>query len=335
MSAPRKRSAIADLAQPDGRDRRPRDRARRSAVLAGSTPRRCPDISKLAALGYKPRVPLDEGLPPTLDWYWEHEARWRRRRDAGREGDCMSPFPQKVARAAGTGASVPVECCQVCGHAPLETVLSLGYMPPVNQMVPIGAGAAAAAVVSDQSPALRASAIWCSSASRSIRSSSSRRNIPTPAARPSCCATISPISTPKSSRNAQARAAGPRHRHRLERRHAALELQEGRPPRARHRADRRQQDRRRAAASRRSSATSRRRRRREVQARARRRRASSRRPTASRISRTCTPSSTASSSCSSPTACSSPNRTISSGCSTRCNTTPSITSTCATIRSPA
>jgi C-methyltransferase C-terminal domain/Putative zinc binding domain/Methyltransferase domain len=46
--------------------------------------------------------------------------------------------PTKVARAAGTGASVPVECCQICGHAPLNTVLSLGYMPPVNQMVPIG-----------------------------------------------------------------------------------------------------------------------------------------------------------------------------------------------------
>jgi hypothetical protein len=46
--------------------------------------------------------------------------------------------PSKVARAAGTGASVPIECCQVCGHAPLDTVLSLGYMPPVNQMVPIG-----------------------------------------------------------------------------------------------------------------------------------------------------------------------------------------------------
>ena len=45
----------------------------------------------------------------------------------------------KVARAAGTGASVPVECCQVCGHAPLASVLSLGYMPPVNQMVPVGA----------------------------------------------------------------------------------------------------------------------------------------------------------------------------------------------------
>ena len=46
--------------------------------------------------------------------------------------------PSKVARAAGTGASVPLECCQVCGHAPLEDVLSLGYMPPVNQMVRIG-----------------------------------------------------------------------------------------------------------------------------------------------------------------------------------------------------
>jgi hypothetical protein len=46
--------------------------------------------------------------------------------------------PMTVARAAGTGASVPVEFCQVCGHAPLEDVLSLGYMPPVNQMVPIG-----------------------------------------------------------------------------------------------------------------------------------------------------------------------------------------------------
>jgi hypothetical protein len=47
--------------------------------------------------------------------------------------------PGKVARAAGTGASVPVECCQICGHAPLEDVLSLGYMPPVNQMVRTGA----------------------------------------------------------------------------------------------------------------------------------------------------------------------------------------------------
>ena len=47
-------------------------------------------------------------------------------------------FPAKVARAAGTGASVPVEACQVCGYDKLETVLSLGYMPPVNQMVKVG-----------------------------------------------------------------------------------------------------------------------------------------------------------------------------------------------------
>lgn len=49
-----------------------------------------------------------------------------------------APRPGKIARAAGTGASVPVECCQICGHAPLDSVLSLGYMPPVNQMVGIG-----------------------------------------------------------------------------------------------------------------------------------------------------------------------------------------------------
>src|SRR5476651_1308974 len=46
--------------------------------------------------------------------------------------------PTKVARGAGTGGSVPVECCQICGHEPLDDVLSLGYMPPVNQMVPVG-----------------------------------------------------------------------------------------------------------------------------------------------------------------------------------------------------
>jgi hypothetical protein len=46
--------------------------------------------------------------------------------------------PTKIAAAAGTGASVPVEQCQICGSDKLDAVLSLGYMPPVNQMVPIG-----------------------------------------------------------------------------------------------------------------------------------------------------------------------------------------------------
>jgi hypothetical protein len=47
-------------------------------------------------------------------------------------------LPERIARAAGTGASVPIEYCQICGNECLETVLSLGYMPPVNQMVPVG-----------------------------------------------------------------------------------------------------------------------------------------------------------------------------------------------------
>jgi nucleoside-diphosphate-sugar epimerase len=47
---------------------------RPSAVLEGSTPRRCPDISKLSTLGYRPRVPLADGLPPMLQWYWDHES---------------------------------------------------------------------------------------------------------------------------------------------------------------------------------------------------------------------------------------------------------------------
>jgi len=38
----------------------------------GSPPRRCPDISKMRALGYEPKVSLAEGLGPVLDWYREH-----------------------------------------------------------------------------------------------------------------------------------------------------------------------------------------------------------------------------------------------------------------------
>jgi len=41
-------------------------------LQAGGTMRRCPDISKLTRLGYKPRVPLEQGLRPTLDWYWSN-----------------------------------------------------------------------------------------------------------------------------------------------------------------------------------------------------------------------------------------------------------------------
>jgi nucleoside-diphosphate-sugar epimerase len=40
---------------------------------AGGTDRRCPDIGKLARLGYVPQVPLATGLPPTVDWYFANE----------------------------------------------------------------------------------------------------------------------------------------------------------------------------------------------------------------------------------------------------------------------
>jgi nucleoside-diphosphate-sugar epimerase len=46
-----------------------------STALPGSTPRRCPDIAKLADLGYRPCVPLDQGLPPAVRWYWDNDRR--------------------------------------------------------------------------------------------------------------------------------------------------------------------------------------------------------------------------------------------------------------------
>lgn len=39
---------------------------------AGGTSRRCPDISKLRALGYTPRIALAEGIVATVRWYDEH-----------------------------------------------------------------------------------------------------------------------------------------------------------------------------------------------------------------------------------------------------------------------
>jgi len=38
----------------------------------GSTPRRCPDIAKLASLGYSPKIGLKQGLPVTARWYVEN-----------------------------------------------------------------------------------------------------------------------------------------------------------------------------------------------------------------------------------------------------------------------
>ena len=41
-------------------------------LTQGSTRRRCPNISKLASLGYRPRISLAQGLPDVVDWYTTH-----------------------------------------------------------------------------------------------------------------------------------------------------------------------------------------------------------------------------------------------------------------------
>jgi nucleoside-diphosphate-sugar epimerase len=41
----------------------------------GGTLRRCPDITRIRALGYAPRVPLDQGLAATVKWYAAHAPR--------------------------------------------------------------------------------------------------------------------------------------------------------------------------------------------------------------------------------------------------------------------
>ncbi len=40
-----------------------------SKLPKGGTIRRCPNISKLKKLGYKPKIRINEGLKPMLDWY--------------------------------------------------------------------------------------------------------------------------------------------------------------------------------------------------------------------------------------------------------------------------
>ena len=42
---------------------------------SGGTLRRCPDISRLARLGYRPRYSLEQGLVPTVEWYWKQLSR--------------------------------------------------------------------------------------------------------------------------------------------------------------------------------------------------------------------------------------------------------------------
>ena len=45
---------------------------RSGAAPAGATRRRCPDIGKMRALGWSPKVGLDDGLERTVAWYADH-----------------------------------------------------------------------------------------------------------------------------------------------------------------------------------------------------------------------------------------------------------------------
>lgn len=64
--------SIADVATRIGR-RHGRDiEIAPTALREGSTPRRCPDMTKLRALGFAPRVDFDAGLERTAQWYDDH-----------------------------------------------------------------------------------------------------------------------------------------------------------------------------------------------------------------------------------------------------------------------
>ena len=40
-----------------------------SVIAKGGTLRRCPDITKLKKLGYKPKIKIKNGLIPMINWY--------------------------------------------------------------------------------------------------------------------------------------------------------------------------------------------------------------------------------------------------------------------------
>jgi nucleoside-diphosphate-sugar epimerase len=61
--------AITDVARMVGEFYDRRINVVAGPLAEGGTPRRCPDIAKLKALGYRPRMTLSEGLPVLARWY--------------------------------------------------------------------------------------------------------------------------------------------------------------------------------------------------------------------------------------------------------------------------
>lgn len=65
-------TSVENLAQEVGRCFGRAISVRPGSLLAGSTPRRCPDINKLRALGFAPKISLSEGLAKTVRWYQDN-----------------------------------------------------------------------------------------------------------------------------------------------------------------------------------------------------------------------------------------------------------------------
>jgi nucleoside-diphosphate-sugar epimerase len=63
---------IADLARLIARALSRAVEIRPGELTAGSTVRRCPDIGRVGALGYRPRIRLAAGLPAVVGWYDQH-----------------------------------------------------------------------------------------------------------------------------------------------------------------------------------------------------------------------------------------------------------------------
>ncbi len=100
-----------------------------SPLREGSVARRCPDISKLRALGYAPTI----SLPSVC-----------RRSSIGTlaTGTFSRPPPERETPSMSDMLSLleshPVTHCHVYSGNELESLLFLGFVPPVNTMPAVG-----------------------------------------------------------------------------------------------------------------------------------------------------------------------------------------------------
>jgi nucleoside-diphosphate-sugar epimerase len=67
-------TSIADLAQEVARCFGCEIRIVSGTAPVGAPPRRCPDITRMRALGYVPQISLREGLAKTVEWYRENQS---------------------------------------------------------------------------------------------------------------------------------------------------------------------------------------------------------------------------------------------------------------------